>query len=184
MTVTKETVEKQIPIKLSMLPRETVKSAYKKKERIVVEKQGYKLTLLLDKLRVNYGDRYYLKCTACKSRRDILFLYLFKYEGIQHATGVCRDCMNLNYRSQQRTRTDEFFYYLKMVEICVLLGAQESPDPENFVYEPAPDRPKGMHWKTYNNHVAKYYKYRDAAFRIVHEKDLKEMSRIRSLLFN
>lgn len=87
----------------------------------------------------NYGGvRYWLVCPCCNERTTRLYIVNSHFR--------CRTCANINYRSQQRTKTD-FNYYLPLME---KLAKEVDGD---FEVSPAiadfPSKPETMKWKKY-----------------------------------
>ena len=84
----------------------------------------------------NYGgERTWLICPNTLCNRRVTCLY---------GTGeyfLCRHCNNLNYQSQHQNYRDR--QLTKAQEIRQQLGGSKS------LFQSFPDKPKGMHWKTY-----------------------------------
>lgn len=100
------------------------------------------------------GSRTYWLCPRCGRRARYLY---FKGKGFQ-----CRECAKLNYRCQQRTKdaTNHARDGLKL--------ARDKLDWEpSFDFYPAifpyvtPDKPKGMHWATYDRYLTRYRRYQE-----------------------
>jgi hypothetical protein len=84
------------------------------------------------------GQRRWFVCPSCRRRCSVLF-------GGTHYR--CRKCWNLAYQSQH---DDARFRALsKARKLRRRLGGSESTD------DPFPDKPKGMHWRTYERVRAK-----------------------------
>jgi len=100
-------------------------------------------TFYFDSVPNNYGgaDRYYFECPECGRR--CRFLYLHK----QHFK--CRKCADLNYSRQRLNNTNEDIATYKMRKLLhdgfKVKGALSPMDASTY----RPDRPKGMHQKTY-----------------------------------
>ncbi|WP_349550811.1 hypothetical protein [Leuconostoc pseudomesenteroides] len=104
----------------------------------------------------NYGGvRYWFVCPVCQKRKGTLY----------HLNSVvaCRNCAQLYYPLQenkvQRDRFSQFFYYDRL-----LSKARTELNPKfewafysYLRYEPITlslhNKPKGMHWRTYNNKI-------------------------------
>ncbi len=92
----------------------------------------------------NYGGyRKWFSCSNCGRRVAVLYL-ASKYF-------YCRHCCNLNYGSQHENKA--FRYVRKAHNIQVRLGGGAGS------LNPFPDKPKGMHWKTYRLLEADYYRF-------------------------
>jgi len=87
-----------------------------------------------DRTPCNYGGkRTWFLCPHC-NRRVALLYGAGKYF-------LCRHCYNLTYASQQTQRYERLME--KARAIRKRLGGGDD------LWEPFPDKPKGMHWKTY-----------------------------------
>ena len=104
----------------------------------------------------NYGgaQRFYFVCPYCGRRCRILYIHRVHFK--------CRLCARLNYYSQQVTKGTDAAADRMEKFIKNKFGVKErlSPmDAERYI----PDRPKGMHTKTYNRLLmelsALQYKY-------------------------
>jgi hypothetical protein len=98
----------------------------------------------------NYGGlRYWFLCPSCGTRRGVLYFDCGGFE--------CRECADLNYRSQQHTKTDCSYYNRK----AEALGKQLDKGFEFFqVSRPLfPTKPKYMKWSKYRKLELKYYHY-------------------------
>lgn len=110
-----------------------IQFAYGSKER------KYDYCMGLDKTPCNYGGyRYWFICN-CGKRTSKLYLRNYYFR--------CRCCHDLTYRSQQESgnRLDE--HTRRAEQIRKKLGCSE----RGFIDVPTPDKPKGMHWKTYQD---------------------------------
>lgn len=99
-------------------------------------------SILLDKTKCNYGSyRYWFLCPECKKRCKILY---FKKELL------CRKCAGLTYASQQRTKTECYYYYRKAIDLATTLDT-EYEEQKDFFQHPYrfPEKPAGMRYKTY-----------------------------------
>ena len=98
-------------------------------------------TIRLAETQPNYGGkRLWLICPSCETRRTKL--YGGKYFR-------CRKCLNLCYETQLEDKSSRLMS--AMYKIRHRLGDYNGLD------DWFPDKPKGMHWKTYN---ALYERYR------------------------
>jgi len=83
----------------------------------------------------NYGgERTWLLCTGCNKRVTSIYP-VQKYF-------LCRHCCGLNYQSQHEDYNDR--QLTKSQNIREKLGGSAG------ITSPFPDKPKGMHWKTYH----------------------------------
>lgn len=91
-------------------------------------------------------------CPRCGRR--VRYLY-FKGRGF-----VCRECAKLNYQSQQRTKSSNNHFRDGMRLATEKLHWAPLIDvvPADFPYM-TPDRPKGMHRRTYYRYLARYRRY-------------------------
>lgn len=96
----------------------------------------------LDETKTNYGSRKWFLCPACGKRVAILYMKGEYYK--------CRACHNLNYRSSQLSG-DVGYYHYQLRKICMQLEAEYNP----MAFYP-PDKPKGMHWATYERLAKRY----------------------------
>ena len=93
-------------------------------------------------------------CPCCGRRARFLY---FKGKGF-----VCRSCAKLNYRCQQRTKDsvnpayDGIRYAREKLHWRPLVAVV----PADFPYM-TPDRPKGMHKRTYYRYLARYRRYQE-----------------------
>ncbi len=99
------------------------------------EWQSVECVVLLERTPCNYGgNRTWFSCPKCSRRVAILYLG-------GRIVG-CRRCYNLVYQSQ---RLDWKSRALRRAQsIRERLGATVN------MFEPFPDKPKGMHWRTYD----------------------------------
>lgn len=93
-------------------------------------------------------------CPSCGKR--VRYLY-FKDKGF-----ACRICCKLNYCSQQRTHDSTNFARdgLKLARDKLGWEPPFSVAPVEFPYV-TPDRPKGMHRRTYYRYLARYRRYQE-----------------------
>lgn len=82
------------------------------------------------------GQRYWFRCPANGCGRRVLKLY---GAGPHFA---CRKCYDLRYQSQRENRGDRALRVCQ--DIRERLGGSRS------LAKPFPEKPKGMHWRTYN----------------------------------
>lgn len=94
----------------------------------------------------NYSKvRYWFVCPYCEKRRAILYL---------GGSGLaCRECYRLAYPVENKTKSDRAIQgAFKINHRLKFEGGMD-----DFVF----DKPKGMHWKTFNRLVAKRDDYSD-----------------------
>lgn len=111
--------------------------------------------LELDRIPNHFGgSRTYWLCPRCRRRARYLY---FKGQCFQ-----CRECSKLNYASQQRTKDCTNYARDGLKLARERLGWEPAFDfyPAIFPYV-TPDKPKGMHWATYDRYLAKYKKYQE-----------------------
>ena len=78
------------------------------------------------------------------------------YIGIVNLSSL--QCLGLHNRTLNRSKTDCVYYWEQAVkEAQKIVPGYEAKD---YLTPDFPDKPKGMHWKTYDKHRAKYYQYR------------------------
>ena len=125
------------------------------KEIVALLGEGWGQSLDLARIPSGFGgSRAFWLCPACGGR--VRYLY---------QTGpmfLCRKCAQLNYRSQQATRSDSMYYYHKgmaLVEKRLTCWPLLRPD-SYFFGEWLPDRPRYMHQATYQRHLRRFLLYR------------------------
>lgn len=112
-------------------------------------------TLELARVRSGFGgSRVFWLCPVCGRRARFLY---FKGQCF-----VCRECANLNYRSQQRTRDSLNHYRDGMRLAAEKLRWQPLIDvaPMDFPYM-TPDHPRYMHQSTYRRYLVRYRRYQE-----------------------
>jgi len=96
--------------------------------------QGIKQTILYDRTPCNYGgERMWFLCPHCNKRIAVLYGAGPRF--------LCRHCYELPYSSQNEAFVDRAMR--KTRKLRKRLGASDDLD------EPVWDKPKGMHWKTF-----------------------------------
>jgi len=86
----------------------------------------------------NYGgERLWFLCPQCGGRVAVLCCNGLRF--------LCRHCYDLSYRSQQEVFTDRMMR--KCRKIRTRLGASHN------LFEPIWEKPKGMHWRTFDRLV-------------------------------
>jgi len=97
-------------------------------------------TVLFDRTRCNYGgERLWFLCPDCGRRIAVLYLGGPRF--------LCRHCYHLPYASQHESYSDRMMR--KARKIRERLGAS------NNLFEPVWDKPKGMHWNTFERMLEK-----------------------------
>lgn len=105
-----------------------------------------------DRTACNYGgQRIWLLCPQCR-RRVVLLYGAGQYF-------LCRHCHKLTYATQQERRQDRFMR--KARELRERLGGGRN------LLEPIPERPKGMHWRTYRRLHSEYERASQIVFAMI-----------------
>lgn len=135
-------------------------------------KDGWSMELELSRKENGFrGSQAFFLCPACGKR--VRYLY-------QVGTAfLCRKCSNLNYRSQQETRSDSMYYYGKgmdLVEKHLDTWPRVSPDGFSFCVW-IPERPRYMHQSTYKRYLRRFVRYQDRHQRRTQE-DLARLVRL------
>lgn len=100
------------------------------------------------------GEQLFFICPECGAR--VRFLYLEP----DRFSLLCRECMGLNYGSQQNTK-DSMFYYRKGMEYAEKYLAVPPYAVDGFEFTCfVPERPKRMRKSTYDKHLARFLEYR------------------------
>jgi len=114
------------------------------------------------------GDQAFFLCPACGQR--VRYLY-------QVGAGfLCRKCAQVNYRSQQETRSDSMYYYHKGLDLVDKhLDTWPCVRPDGLTFcDWVPEKPRYMHRTTYCRILRRYLRYRQR-----HEtRQLDELRRI------
>ena len=98
------------------------------------------------------GSQAFFLCPACGERRRYLYLTGTAF--------ICRKCAQLNYRSQQETRSDSMYYYDKGVALAEKhMDTWLRPDGFSFCRW-VPERPRYMHQTTYRRYLDRFMRYR------------------------
>ena len=100
------------------------------------------------------GSQAFFLCPACGQR--VRYLY---------QTGtifLCRKCAQVNYKSQQETKSDCMHFYHKGVALVEKhLDTWPRVRPDGFAFcDLVPDRPRYMHQTTYRRYLARFLRYR------------------------
>ncbi len=136
--------ERKSTIDYTVLPGRGVKLNYTANEK------DYEYLLRISATKPNYGGvRYWWLCpnTNCNRRARILYLHGGYF--------LCRHCQNLTYKSSQAGDDLSGRIMDKMYAIRHKLGA------DGGIFESLPDKPKGMHNRTYFRLLAQYRKLSD-----------------------
>lgn len=118
------------------------------------------------------GQQTFFICPACGQR--VRFLYQ------AGETFLCRRCSNLNYKSQQETRSDSMYYFhqgVALVEKHLDTWPRAFLDGFGFCTW-LPERPWYMHSNTYRRYLARFMKYQER----YNEKQLQDLQRILGIL--
>lgn len=117
-------------------------------------KDGWSETIELSRKRNGFGgSQAFFLCPACGGR--VRYLYQVG------ATFLCRKCAQLNYKSQQATRSGCMYYYDKgmtLVEKHLDTWPRVHPDGSSFCRW-LPERPRYMHQSTYRRHLIRFLRY-------------------------
>ena len=118
-------------------------------------KDGWSRTIELSRKLNGYGgNQAFFLCPACGERRRYLY---------QVGTAfLCRKCAQLNYRSQQETRSDSMYFYDKgMALVDKHLDTWPRVRPDGFTFcSWVPERPRYMHETTYRRYLRRFLRYR------------------------
>lgn len=146
---------------------------YPEEDREIVEvhhpKQGWSETLELSRKVNGYGgSQAFFLCPDCGRRAR----YLYQVG----TTFLCRKCAQVNYRSQQETRSGSMYFYRKgmaLVEKRLASWPLVCPDGFSFCAW-VPERPRYMHQSTYRRYLARFLWYRRQ-----HEaRELEDLARL------
>lgn len=122
-------------------------------EREIVELYPGEYSLDLSRKENGFGgSQAFFLCPACGERRRYLY-----YVG---AAFLCRKCAQLNYRSQQETRSETMYFYRKGMDLAEK-HLEAWPRPNGFDFCAwVPERPRYMHQTTYRRYLARFLRYR------------------------
>lgn len=136
-------VMQKIPDAGITLPLHGVNTLVKRDHMELLHGQGENKSTIrieFDFSRGNYGNsRYWMRCPLLHCKRRCRKLYLIRVKEI--ACFVCRCCLNLAYRSQNRTALD------RIIDKKWGLVHKLKCDSDNICDR---EKPKWMHWKTFN----------------------------------
>lgn len=106
------------------------------------DKQAVQDSIYFTGVSNNYGgvDRIYFECPHCGRRSRFLYLHRRHFK--------CRKCASLNYVSQQLTKNEDLVSWKMLNILKNKFKIKESLAPMDAAYY-KPERPKGMHKKTY-----------------------------------
>lgn len=111
-------------------------------------------TLHLETSPCHYGGvRYYFSCPECAGTCRKLALGM---EGLK-----CRKCYDMNYYSQQHTKTDPYYYMWQMEAICKRIDPSYSQD--SGIDMLFPSKPKYMKFRAYDRYYKQFRYYQDKA---------------------
>ena len=146
---------------------------YPEEDREIVEvyhpKQRWAETLELSRKANGYGgSQAFFLCPGCGRR--VRYLYM------TGTTFLCRKCAQVNYRSQQETRSGSMYFYHKgcdLVEKRLETWPRVRPNGFDFCGW-IPSRPRYMHHSTYRRYLARFLQYRRR-----HEaRELEDLARL------
>lgn len=142
-------------------------------ETVEVWHDGWSEVIELSRKENGYGGyQTFFLCPACSERRR----YLYQVG----ATFLCRKCAQLNYMSQQETRSGSMYFYHKGCDLVDKhLDAWPRFRPDGFSFcDWVPDRPRYMHQTTYRRYLRRFSKYQEQ-----HQiREMADMMRILRLL--
>lgn len=102
------------------------------------------------------GKQLFFICPKCGARARFLYWrdsVVFPF--------VCRKCARLNYKSQQATK-NEMYYYYKGMEYAEKHFDLPALHIDGFLFmDYLPDKPRGMHETKYRRYLKQFLKYRD-----------------------
>ena len=139
-------------------------------EIVVLWGEGWTQRLDLTRISSGFGgSRAFWLCPGCGG--GVRYLY---------QTGsmfLCRKCAQLNYKSQQETRSDSMYYYRKgMALVEKRLACWPLPRPDGFSFELwFPDRPRYMHQATYQRYLLRFLRYQ-------RQHEARQLALLRKLL--
>ncbi|SOC39064.1 hypothetical protein [Ureibacillus acetophenoni] len=111
------------------------------------------LRIYVDQTPCHYGGvRYWFICSSCGRRSSKLY-----GDNIGLA---CRTCCNLNYYSQQHTKTDSYYYQRKAEQVARKIDKEYKYN----LNRPFPAKPKYMKWIAYQKLWCKFKKYSELSF--------------------
>lgn len=126
-----------------------------KQEIVALRGKGWEQALDLTRIPSGFGgSRAFWLCPACGERRRYLYM--------TGAVFLCRKCAQLNYKSQQATRSASKYYYDKGVALVEKrLASWPLVRPDRFSFcDWIPARPRYMHQTTYRRYLARFLRYR------------------------
>ena len=116
-------------------------------------KDGWSRILELSRKKNGFGgSQAFFLCPACGERRR----YLYQVG----AALLCRKCAQLNYQSQQETRSDSMYFYHKGMALT-----EKYLEPPPFFIDGfcfcrwVPNRPRYMHQATYRRYLIRFLRY-------------------------
>lgn len=139
----------------SMVPLDCGHFMEDDEEVVELSKGQWSTTLKLTRTPSGFGGSCaFWLCPHCGRRARYLY---FKDLGF-----LCRKCAKLNYACQQRTRSCINHYWDGLKLARERLGWVPPFDvcPAEFPHV-TPDKPKGMHRRTYYRHLARYMRYQE-----------------------
>lgn len=96
------------------------------------------------------GCQVYFICPDCGARCRFLYYRWHDF--------ICRRCARLNYESQQQTVNESHAYKRGIKYARKHLDPFFSPDYMGFP-DAVPEKPRGMHWRTFDRHMDKLGEY-------------------------
>lgn len=138
-----------------MFPLDCWRALYADRETVELSRGKWSITLELTRTPSGFGGNCaFWLCPRCRRRARYLY---FKDLGF-----LCRKCAKLNYACQQRTHdsVNHACAGIKLAREKLHWKPPIDVGPMDFPYI-TPDRPKGMHMRTYYRHLARYMRYQE-----------------------
>lgn len=131
-------------------------------------KGNYKgISIQLSRKRNGYGgEQVFFLCPVCGGRVRYLYWVGGRF--------LCRKCAHLNYASQQKTKDVMTDFYLGMAYVGKHLKPPAHEINGFSFARYIPERPKGMHNKTYVRHLKKFKQYQER----YNKRSFSEFSRL------
>ncbi len=125
------------------LGTDTIGTTSVTRDHVTITSNGMEEQIALAWTEQPYGARARFLCPQCGKRRDLLY--------VMEGHWRCRVCLNLAYRTSQASK--ERRHDLALAKIVHDLGGTEVETIAGMTIPPA--KPRYMHWKTYNEVIAR-----------------------------
>jgi hypothetical protein len=110
----------------------------------------------VDETLCNYGGvRHWFLCPACGRRCGKVYINRYIL--------ACRKCCDLNYFSQQHTKTDCYYYHRKAEQVARKIDKDYKHSGIRPIFPP---KPKYMKWSAYQKLRNQFYDYDDKAYQV------------------